>query len=162
MTRFYCPFFRGKPNMVFSITSDCILPVVIAPAWVAPPFEPEKPTTEEAFKQYNALWDTGASISGINKKVVDDLGLKKVNRILASSARGRRRMTDVYCCVIKISDALFYLPVLMCNPSNADILIGMDIISRGDLALTHFDRKTCLSFRVPSIERIEFADNGTV
>jgi len=37
-----------------------------------------------------------------------------------------------------------------------DVLIGMDIITRGDFAVTNKDGKTCFSFRVPSFEVIDF------
>ena len=32
----------------------------------------------------------------------------------------------------------------------ADVLIGMDIIGRGDLAISNYEGQTMLSFRVPS------------
>ena len=37
-----------------------------------------------------------------------------------------------------------------------DVLIGMDIIGGGDLAITNYRNKTTLSFRVPSTEEIDF------
>jgi hypothetical protein len=37
-----------------------------------------------------------------------------------------------------------------------DVLIGMDIISRGDFALTHKEGKTVFSFRYPSLATIDF------
>ena len=40
----------------------------------------------------------------------------------------------------------------------ADVLIGMDIIGSGDLAVTNFDDKTTLTFRVPSRECIDFGE----
>jgi hypothetical protein len=39
-----------------------------------------------------------------------------------------------------------------------DILIGMDIITEGDLAITNFNMKTMFSFRVPSNENIDFRE----
>ena len=38
----------------------------------------------------------------------------------------------------------------------ADILIGMDIIGNGDFAVTNKDFKTVFSYRMPSIECIDF------
>lgn len=37
-----------------------------------------------------------------------------------------------------------------------DVLIGMDIISIGDFAVSNFDRKTQFSFRIPSQEHVEY------
>ena len=41
-------------------------------------------------------------------------------------------------------------------PGDAEVLIGMDIIGQGDFAVTNKDGKTTFSFRMPSIERIDF------
>ena len=43
--------------------------------------------------------------------------------------------------------------------TNGDLLIGMDITSTGDLVITNFKGKTCLSFRTPSLEEIDFVQN---
>ena len=37
-----------------------------------------------------------------------------------------------------------------------DLLIGMDIIGMGDFAVTNFNGNTVFSFRIPSIEEIDF------
>ena len=36
------------------------------------------------------------------------------------------------------------------------MLIGMDVINAGDFAITNKDGKTVFSFRIPSMERIDF------
>ena len=38
------------------------------------------------------------------------------------------------------------------------LIIGMDIISRGDLAITNYDGKTVFTFRIPSYESIDFEE----
>ena len=35
-------------------------------------------------------------------------------------------------------------------------IVGMDVITRGDLAITNCSGATCMTFRVPSIQRIDF------
>jgi hypothetical protein len=37
-----------------------------------------------------------------------------------------------------------------------DALIGMDVITQGDFAITNLNGKTVMSFRVPSIAMIDF------
>jgi len=39
---------------------------------------------------------------------------------------------------------------------NVDVLIGMDIIGLGDFAVTNKDGKTVFSYRMPSMECIDF------
>ena len=41
---------------------------------------------------------------------------------------------------------------------DTDVLIGMDIINRGDFAVTNQNRKTKFSFRFPSIGDIDFVE----
>lgn len=48
------------------------------------------------------------------------------------------------------------LEVLACDLEDNDIIIGMDTITRGDLAITNKDGETWFSFRIPSQEHIEF------
>jgi uncharacterized protein YchJ len=40
--------------------------------------------------------------------------------------------------------------------SGGDVLIGMDIITRGDFAVTNSDGRTTFSYRWPSTKRIDF------
>ena len=44
------------------------------------------------------------------------------------------------------------------NIQGADVLIGMDVINCGDFAISNLDGKTSFSFRMPSLERIDFAE----
>jgi len=46
--------------------------------------------------------------------------------------------------------------VTQADMGNVNVLIGMDIISRGDFAITNLNGETCFSFRFPSKERIDF------
>ena len=50
--------------------------------------------------------------------------------------------------------------VTECAELSADhatgFLIGMNIISQGDFAITNFEGKTTMSFRVPSLQKIDF------
>lgn len=43
---------------------------------------------------------------------------------------------------------------------DADILIGMDIITLGDFAVTNYEGVTKLSFRVPSQRHIDFVEEA--
>ena len=40
-----------------------------------------------------------------------------------------------------------------------DVLIGMDIISKGDFCVTNFQGKTVLTFRVPSCSEFDFVQD---
>jgi len=40
--------------------------------------------------------------------------------------------------------------------AGAEMLVGMDIINKGDFAVTNKDGQTVFSFRIPSLECIDF------
>jgi hypothetical protein len=51
------------------------------------------------------------------------------------------------------------IPVLQVTQgvlTGTDVLVGMDIINSGDFAVTNRDGKTVFSFRMPSVECIDF------
>jgi predicted aspartyl protease len=109
-------------------------------------------------KQYRALWDTGATGSVITRKVVDECGLKPISIANVHHAKGTGT-SNVYLVSI-------FLPNGVCFPSlrvtegelagDAEVLIGMDIMGRGDFAISNRNGKTVFTFRMPSLERIDF------
>lgn len=65
----------------------------------------------------------------------------------------------VYFVSIELPNALQFteVEVTVGTFGDFDVLIGMDIITMGDLAITNLDGRTTFSFRVPSLVRIDFA-----
>lgn len=117
-------------------------------------------------KKYLAIWDTGATHSAITKKVANDLQLQSTGVREVKHAQGKS-MTNTYLVGIILPDNVIVpqVPVTEVDlipddntedNKNPQILIGMDIIALGDFAVTNADNKTVLSFRVPSVERIDF------
>ncbi|MBA7557648.1 hypothetical protein ES705_50412 [subsurface metagenome] len=43
-------------------------------------------------------------------------------------------------------------------PGQNEVLIGMDIISKGDFAVTNYNGRTVFTFRFPSTQRIDFTN----
>lgn len=109
---------------------------------------------------FRALWDTGATKSSISQKVVDALGLKPVSKGKNHTAAG---IVDTYLYIVNIIlPSNVGIPCLMVTCSDLgdiDVLIGMDVINKGDFAITNVKGKTTFSFRVPSIETIDFVNN---
>ena len=110
----------------------------------------------------NALWDTGATNSVITSDTVKKLGLKPVSMIKVNHAGG---VSDQNVHLINI-----YLPSMVAIPfvqvtecsdisGNFGAIIGMDIITLGDFVVTNFDKKSTLTFRIPSVEKINFVKN---
>ena len=109
-------------------------------------------------KEYSAIWDTGATNTVITQRVVNELSLKQIGVTQLYTANDKKD-ASLYLVAIFLPN-MIYVPELMVAEatvtSDAEILIGMDIINSGDFAVTNKDRKTVFSFKMPSLERIDF------
>jgi len=48
------------------------------------------------------------------------------------------------------------------TPNSCDMLIGMDVITLGDFAITNPNGKTVFSFRMPSMTEIDFIKHSHI
>lgn len=68
-------------------------------------------------------------------------------------------MAYTYLIALELPNKLI-IPGILVNgaklPSDINMLIGMDLINMGDFAVTNYAGKTMLSFRMPSIQQIDF------
>lgn len=109
-------------------------------------------------KEYKALWDTGATGSVITRKVVDECRLKPIGRAIVHHAKGTSS-TSVYLVSVFLPNNVCFRALRVTEgdlAGDVEVLIGMDIIGRGDFAISNKDGKTVFSFRMPSLERIDF------
>ena len=121
----------------------------------------------ERMAAYKAIWDTGASGSAISYHVASDLGLKSHGKRPVHTANGERE-ADIYLVDfffqndIEGRSMVIYPEVTVTDGDiqGVDVLIGMDIIGSGDFAVTNYDGKTCVSFRAPSMQKIDFTDSS--
>jgi hypothetical protein len=113
--------------------------------------------------QTNGIWDTGATNSVITKSMATKLGLISVNKAMVLGIHGTKE-ADVYFVNIKLNNENITVnaQVTECEELSADnsvgFLIGMNIITMGDFAITNYQGQTVMSFRVPSIQRIDFVE----
>ena len=123
----------------------------------------------ERMAAYKAIWDTGASGSAISYRVASNLGLKSHGKKPVSTANGERE-ADIYLVDfffqndIEGHPMVIYPEVTVADGDirGVDVLIGMDIIGSGDFAVTNYDDKTCVSFRSPSMQKIDFTDSSII
>lgn len=104
-----------------------------------------------------AVWDTGATMSCISHNVVEALGLVPVKAINVSGVGGRL-LTNAYIISISLPNNISFPFITVPEGilEDSDILIGMDIISKGDLVISNENGETSFSFRTPSEKRISF------
>ncbi len=108
---------------------------------------------------YTAVWDTGATSSVITQHLADALQLEQAGTCLSGGAYG----DTVECRTFLIS---LFLPNTVVIPElevsdcdgdiGGDMLIGMDVITMGDFAVSNFGGHTTFTFRMPSVQEIDF------
>jgi hypothetical protein len=105
----------------------------------------------------NGLWDTGDTCSVVTQAVVDKLELMPVRWGRVSTPNGEYD-TPFFYVDIGLPNHVMVGPLLvpLGNPSGCDVLIGMDVIGRGDFAVSNYNGKTIFTFRVPSIEITDY------
>ncbi len=109
-------------------------------------------------KEYSAIWDTGATNTIITQRVVNELSLKQVGRARLHTASDEKD-APTYLVAIFLPNLVYIHELMVAQAavtSDAEVLIGMDIIGKGDFAVTNHQGKTHMSFRMPSVECIDF------
>jgi hypothetical protein len=104
-------------------------------------------------------WDTGATGTCISKDLVQKLGLLPIGMTKAHTPSGIGIMNKYMINLILNNEVRFVnLSVMDSEIGNQgiDVLIGMDIISLGDFAISNYNGKTQFSFRIPSQNHIEY------
>lgn len=111
-----------------------------------------------------AIWDTGASSSLIRPEVATALDLKPVSKELMSTPSDKDVPTNVYLINLYLPNRVKVLEVrvLEGTPNACDMLIGMDVISMGDFAVTNYNGSTMFSFRMPSMTHIDFTKHSHI
>lgn len=104
-------------------------------------------------------WDTGASGTCISKKVVSDFNLIPIGKINAHTPSGIGIMNQYMINLVLNNEVIFINWLVMDSEigrQGIDVLIGMDIISNGDFAISNYEGRTQFSFRLPSQEHVEY------
>jgi hypothetical protein len=132
---------------------------------VSPAFDHNGATQEQLqqYSSFNAIWDTGATSSVITQQVVDRCCLKPIGMAEVAHAVGKE-LAEVYFVNIGLPNgvAFMFIRAIKGKLVSGDVLIGMDIISQGDFAVTNKDNKTVFSFRMPSVECIDFVQSHPI
>lgn len=105
-----------------------------------------------------AIWDTGASGCCITTKMVKELGLEPYRKMKVLTAAGEVLQNAYMVCFhlpnnLSINLSVTEVPSL---PHQFEALVGMSIMSHGDLAISNFEGRTCISFRMPSQARTDY------
>jgi len=107
----------------------------------------------------NALWDTGSTNSCISTNVVKALSLIPTGQKDIRTPSGKDTV-NTYLVNITLPNDVVIPNIEVCDSKignqGLDLLVGMDIITRGDLSVTNFNGQTVFSFCIPSTKRIDY------
>ncbi len=141
----------------FTFKADGILRDLKTPCGVCPAFDPLSEKERPEVTDVTGLWDTGAIGTAINKGCAQKIGLRPIGDTKSFHAGG--------VSIVHVYEINLFLPNNVAFPfvkvaehtlNGIDLLIGMDIITKGDFAITNLAGKTTFSFRVPSMETLDF------
>lgn len=103
-----------------------------------------------------ALVDTGANSSCISERLALACKLKPVSALKMISAHGMS-IAQIYEVSLKLPNEILFeaVPVVEVSGSKSfDVIIGMDILSKGDFAFSSNEKESCFTLRIPSSKRI--------
>jgi hypothetical protein len=109
------------------------------------------------YSEFMAIWDTGATASVITQKVVDSCGLHPIGMVEVHGVNSKH-LSEVYLVNILLPNQVTFAALQVTKgqlTGDSDVLIGMDVIHKGDFAITNMGH-TVFSFRVPSQVTIDF------
>lgn len=115
---------------------------------------PENGLSSEGY----AIWDTGASKTNIHPDVYEKLKFKTIDKRISKGYHGSVE-TDICHSKIDIHDQLSFYGDTSCMPFAVEgyqLVIGMDIISQGDLIINNYNKATTMVFACPA--RFNFED----
>ncbi len=109
---------------------------------------------------FDAIWDTGSECTTISRRVARLLELAPIGQVEAHHSGGSS-LVNTYLVNLRLANGIEFqgLHVMDGNFNDTDILLGMDVLSYCDFAITHPNKQTKCSFQIPSVADIDFTKN---
>jgi Aspartyl protease len=150
-----------KPSHSFTVKStNGFLGVLITDCHVCLAHDSSAGPSSSNWCTFKAIWDTGASATVITAAVAQACGLKPIGKTIVHGVGGQH-VCNVYLVNIRLPNQVAYKLVrvtegILPGGNNGDVLIGMDIITTGDFAVTNLNGSTTFSFRHPSSATVDY------
>lgn len=109
--------------------------------------------TKHEFKEdFLALWDTGATNSCIKNSIAVRYSLPVCRQLVCRGAYGKKKVNSyLVSLLLPNNDLIHEIELISCDDSIlVDMLIGMDIITRGELIINNYNGITAYSFQIPA------------
>lgn len=145
----------GAFTLKFQKKEDCI----VTESYIYAPTDLSNGGQVRRVRIQRSLWDTGASVSLISSRVAKVLGRESIGKSGVSGYNEGIDVKDTYLIHIGLPtrDIVTDIMAMEFDSDEYDVVIGMDVICHGDLAITNQNDKTTFSFRIPSETEIDFS-----
>ncbi|MEO6098306.1 MAG: aspartyl protease family protein [Fibrobacteria bacterium] len=111
--------------------------------------------------KFHAIWDTGATGTVITKAAAAGLGLVATGQTEVHGVHGGK-VVSTYIVDLHLPNGatIPFVEVTECdalsNDGKCNVLIGMNVISLGDFAVTNKENNTVMTFCMPSHRNFDF------
>lgn len=142
----------------FTTKANGLLRELVSEVFISPAFDPSSPPPHPPHSKFRAIWDTGATNSVVSPVVVAQCQLQPIGKVVMHTANGTGNC-NAYLINIVLPNGVGFVAVRVASSQlspGSDVLIGMNIISQSDFAVTNKNGETWFTFRAPSIERFDF------
>ena len=131
--------------------------VIASQCTVTEAFDPKTSAPPQSFKLVTAVWDTGATGSVICQEVVDALGLQPTGQTIVHGVNSTD-ISSTFLINVQLPNTVHFtaITVTLGKFNGFHMLIGMDIINRGDFVITNKGGITMFSFRCPSMHHVDY------
>ena len=152
---------QSLPVYALTIEHETIVLAVYTSANVSLPFyKGDDDPVVNSPRNLKALWDTGATHSAISDRLALEMALPTEDFARVSTASGILHV-PVYLIQVGLPNNFVFEEIEAVEfaysiEDDCDPIIGMDVLTQGDLSLTNFEGKTVFSFRIPSVNRVDF------
>lgn len=145
---------QAPPTSAFTFRYSGSPHAVILPIGIA---KPSQPPGGSGITRCDAVWDTGASGSCITPTVASSLALPATGQKTITGVGGQQ-VVNTYIVDVFLGSVQF--PTIQVSETPIDhswgMLLGMDILRQGDLALTSDGGNLVVSFQTPPRTTIDF------
>lgn len=143
----------GKFTKDFGVLVD----TVVTECCLYPAVDYTKMPLPEPVLIKEAMWDTGADVCVISKRIADELGVNATGQMSVDGVHGED-IADVCYIHVKLptNDYIMNVETIIRARTDYDFVIGMNVIAHGDIAISTAEDKTVFSVRIPSEGHIRF------
>ena len=147
-----------KQICVLTFNNPDIIKQILTPVYIG---KSKEDITDDNF--FYALWDTGAMVSCITDQVIEKYKLTPTGKteVLGINLKTSKE-TDTYSIDFMFGNGYGFNDIRVLRVEKQDrfdVIIGMDIISKGDFAISN-SNGTSFSFRVPSMGTANFLNEN--